>query len=156
MNQLERWHENDVIQIEIAETAQSEAAHGSPARASKAYQYIFTMSMGGTPQEAQLLKRIEETLFPNGATTPAERNDADIVFNAAKYQCILVTNDGGSRRQPGGILGNRGALRELGIQVLTDEEAVALVRQLISSRDQRERLRSERTGEPLPEWVGTD
>ena len=37
-------------------------------------------------------------------------NDIEIVFNAAKYEGILVTADGGSRRQLGGILGNRAAL----------------------------------------------
>jgi hypothetical protein len=80
----------------------------------------------------------------------------EIVFNARKYGCILVTNDGGSRSQPGGILGNRERLRSLGVQVLTDEEAVAFVRQLIQERDDRERERARFTGEPAPEWVGRD
>ena len=67
------------------------------------------------------------------------------------------TNDGGSRRQPGGILGNREKLlSQLGIQVLTDEEAVRLIRELIEERDSRERERSSITGQPLPQWVGRD
>jgi hypothetical protein len=67
-----------------------------------------------------------------------------------------VTNDGGSRRQFGGILGNRDKLQELGVQVLTDDEAVELVEELIRERDDRERTNSSITGQPLPEWVGKD
>jgi hypothetical protein len=64
-----------------------------------------------------------------------EANDVEIAFNANKYGAILVTADGGSRRQPGGILGNRVALARLGVQVMSDGEAVALVREKIQERD---------------------
>ena len=59
-------------------------------------------------------------------------------------------------RQPGGILGNRDKLLQLGIKVLTDEEAVAKINQLIQDRDNREREKSNIMGQPLPEWVGRD
>lgn len=157
MNMLEKWHKDKVISIKMAQPAQDEAAHGSRDRARKAYGYIFTMTESDTSEEAKILKGIEAILFPQGATTENEKNDIEIVFNARKYVCILVTNDGGSRRQPGGILGNRNKLLlELGIQVLTDEEAVVLIRQLIRERDSREREKSYITGQPLPEWVGRD
>ncbi|OGR06425.1 MAG: hypothetical protein A3K23_00960 [Desulfobacca sp. RBG_16_58_9] len=129
MNKLERWHKDGVIRIKMAEPAQDEAAHGSRDRARKAYEYISTMTESTTPKEIELLKSIERILFREGASTQNERNDIEIVFNAWKYGCILVTNDGGSRCQPGGILGNRDKLLELGIQVLTDEEAVVRIRQ---------------------------
>jgi hypothetical protein len=103
-----------------------------------------------------LLRQIEAILFPGGASTQGERNDVDIVFNAKKYGCVLVTNDGASRSQPGGILGNRQRLEALGVQILTDEEAVACVHELILRRDERERGRALATGEPLPDWVGRD
>jgi hypothetical protein len=156
MNMLERWHTDKVIGIKMAEPAQDEAAHGSRDRARKAYGYIFTMTESQTPKEIELLRSIARILFPEGASTQNEKNDIEIVFNAWKYGCILVTNDGGSRRQPGGILGNREKLLELGIQVLTDEEAVVQIKQLIRERDSREREKSNITGQPLPEWVGRD
>lgn len=140
----------------MAQPAQEEAAHGNHYRAIKAYGYIFTMTESRTQKEAELLKRIEDILFPQGATTQNEKNDIEIVFNAWKYGCILVTNDGGSRRQPGGILGNRDKLLYLGIEVLTDEEAVTLIKQLIQERDRLECENSKITGKPLPEWVGRD
>ena len=156
MNTLERWHKDKVIKIKMAQPAQDEAAHGGHDRARKAYGYIFTMTESRTQKEAELLKRIEGILFPQGASTQNEKNDIEIVFNSWKYGCILVTNDGGSRRQPGGILGNRDKLLDLGIEVLTDEQAVALIKQLIRERDSLERENSNITGQPLPEWVGRD
>ena len=46
-------------------------------------------------------------MFPNGAKDDNELNDVRIVCEAKKYEAILVTGDGGSKAQPGGILGNR-------------------------------------------------
>ena len=156
MNTLEMWHKNKVIKIRMAQPAHDEAAYGDRKRARKAYGYIFTMTECHTPKELQMLKHIESILFPKGAITDNQKNDIEIAFNAWKYACILVTNDGGSRRQPGGILGNRDKLKNVGIEVVTDEEAVALVQQLIQERDNRERERSNITGAPLPIWVGCD
>jgi hypothetical protein len=156
MNQLEGWWLNRVVSIQMAEPAQQEAARGSRDRARKAYGYIYSKTMARTAEEMDLLREIESILFPGGARTEGERRDVEIVFNARKYLCILVTNDGASRRQPGGILGNRDRLRALGIHVCTDEEAVALVRVLLDRRDDLERERSQVTGEPLPDWVGRD
>lgn len=157
MNQLEEWCENGVISIEMSEVAQSEAIGGeSPARAAKARGYIYTRTLATTQPEQEKLRRIEAILFPDGATSEAEQNDVKIVFNAIKYDEILVTNDGGSRRQRGGILGNREALAELGAQIRTDEEAVSLVRELIAQRDGRVRRSYEKAGCPIPGWVGHD
>src|SRR5674476_365811 len=123
----------------MSQPAQDEVAHGNSARARKAYGVIFTETECHTPKEKQLCKGIECVLFPQGALTQSQKNDVKIVFNATKYGCILVTNDGGSRRQPGGILGNREKLKQLGVEVLTDEETVARISQLIQDRDIRER-----------------
>jgi hypothetical protein len=91
-------------------------------------------------------------------TVPAqsERNDVEVVFNAKKYGAALITADGGSRRQPGGILGNRTALSRLGVSVVTDAEAVELVRRKIAERDARLRAQAARNGTVLPPWVGAD
>jgi hypothetical protein len=99
---------------------------------------------------------IEKALFPNGAQTPNDRKDIEIVFNAAKYGATLVTGDGSSRSQPGGILGGREALRRLGIRVLTDSEAVGVVREKIVERDGLARLVAADEGVPLPGWVDKD
>lgn len=155
MNTLERWHQDKVIRIMMAQTAQDEAARGNRDRARKAYTYIFSIT-NSRSEDIQLLNAIEKILFPKGAMTQNEKNDVEIVFNARKYGCILVTNDGGSRRQPGGILGNRDRLLQLGIEILTDEEAVTLIKKCIRERDIRERERCNITGQPLPEWVGSD
>ena len=78
------------------------------------------------------------------------------LFNAHKYERILITDDGGSKRQPGGIIGNREKLSSLGIKILRDHEAVELVRQKIIERDNRARRIASLTGKPLPEWIGSD
>jgi len=156
MNQLERWRAAGVIDIEMAEPAQNEAMRGSSARAEKAMNYIYAQAMAGTAGEKELLRKIEGILFPNGAKTANELRDVEIVFIAGKYDCILVTNDGASRSQPGGILGNREKLAKLRIKVCTDEEAVAVVRERIARRDEYLRAKSRRIGTPLPAWVGCD
>jgi hypothetical protein len=157
MNQLEAWHEAGVILMHMSLVAQEEAKAGRDSRrARKAISYIFTLTQGRTPDERAALQAAELALFPGGATNQNERNDVEVVFNAKKYGAILVTNDGGSKRQPGGILGNQNALARLGVSVMTDAEAVAHVRQKITERDTRMRRRAERDGVALPAWVGTD
>lgn len=68
----------------------------------------------------------------------------------------FLSDDGGSKRQPGGILGNRDKLAALGIQGLRDHEAVELVKQKIIHRDQKAKKVVSYKDEPLPEWVGKD
>jgi len=119
MNILEHWYENDVIFLEMAEVAQNEAT--------KSQNSIRTEA--STPDEARMLRKIKDILFPRGVKNINERNDVEILFNAWKYGAILITDDGGSKRQPGGILGNRDKLTALGIQVMRDHEAVEIVKQ---------------------------
>jgi hypothetical protein len=157
MNKLEEWHQDDVISIEMSSMAQSEAAVGDDQkRKSKAYGYIYNEDIPSTPGEKRRLQEIAAILFPGGEKSENERNDVKVVFTAMKYEAILITNDGASKRQPGGILGNRERLKRFGIKILTDEEAVRLVQDLIHKRDERTRCYCERTGEALPDWVGKD
>lgn len=157
MNGLEKWHEDDVITLAMSEVAQAEAAAGGDRnRKSKVYGYVFTGTQALTSSENNLLREIERILFPLGAQWENERNDVAIVFNAIKYRALLVTNDGGSKRQPGGILGSRNKLKILGAKIFTDEEAVKFVRNLIEKRDKNVRLYCERIGKPIPDWVGKD
>lgn len=157
MNRLERWRANEVIELIMSESSHKEArAGGNTRRTRKASMHIFSMTMANTAHEREELLTIEKILFPRAVLTENERNDVDIVFNAAKYRRILITADGGSKRQPGGILGNRAALASLGVRVMTAGEAVALVLQKIEERDEMARSSAEMECLPLPDWVGRD
>jgi hypothetical protein len=157
MNILEHWNDAGVIYIEMAERAQIEALQAyDKKRSKKAYTYIATETLAETADEIQLMKKIAAALFPDGIRDPKERNDVEIVFNAHKYYAILITDDGGSRRQPGGILGNRDKLRGLGIEVMRDFEAVELVKQELVERDKIAREISLIDSICLPDWVGKD
>ena len=68
----------------------------------------------------------------------------------------LVTDDGGSKRQPGGILGNRDALGQLGVKVMRDEEAVQYVIRQLLHRDRNAIDCWRVMGKPLPDWVNQD
>lgn len=157
VNQLERWRDDGVILMQMSRTAQGEAAAGhSSLRSLKAHTHIFTLTGDLISSERDQRAAIARALFPDGASNANEENDVDVVFNAAKYEAILVTADGGSKRQPGGILGNRSRLRALGVTVMTDFEAVAFVRAKIRDRDERVEWRAQRDGTPRPSWVGAD
>jgi hypothetical protein len=155
MNQLEQWAEDELIQLLTAETAQAEMVVGNNIdRQKKAYNFIYTISKIITSEELDKRQLIEKVIFPEGAKTQNQKNDVDIVFNAGKYPCPLITNDGASKSQPGGILGNREKLSALGIRVITPDEAVAQVRQAIQQRDDYARQWASVHREALPSWVG--
>ncbi len=157
MNQIEKWRDDEVIEVLMSEVAYDEARSGGNAkRARKVSESIYSITLANTSNEQEEMRQIESILFPEGAKTPSELNDVEIVFNAKKYMRILITADGGSKRQPGGILGNRAALAAIGVRVMPAAEAVALVRQRIGERDARARQGSAMDGVPLPTWVGQD
>jgi hypothetical protein len=157
VNQLEKWCADRVILINMAGTARDEAlAGGNPPRSRKANEQIFTTTDPERPDSARF-QGIEALLFPRGAQDENQRNDVRIVADAIHYAAILVTNNGGSKTQPGGILGNRDALRKrFGIQILTAEEAVDFVRTNIRERDDFNAQAVREFGGQLPEWTGAD
>lgn len=156
MNQLDEWADNDVIRLQMSETSQSEAARGGEKQCHKAMGYSATETLAESPHEELWLQQIEEILFGK-AEDESQRNDVDIVFNAKKYGAILVTNDGDSKRQPRGVLGCRDELKNrMGICVMTDEEAVAHIKDKIAQRDENARKQAEMEGTPVPDWVGRD
>lgn len=155
VNQLERWYEDEVILINMSSTAQAEAkAYGNERRIRKASQQIFTATPAATEGD-RLFNQIEAIIFPDGAKDENQRNDVRIVCEAAKYCAILVTSDGASRAQPGGILGNRDKLRRY-VQILSPDEAVTYVREKISERDEFNRRVLREFGGELPPWTGRD
>jgi hypothetical protein len=158
MNQLETWASNGVINLDMSERALEEASTGNNVRRRvKAIDHIFSISYADTPKEQEQMKRIEKILFPDGTTNRNQENDVEIVFNAGKYCYILVTKDGGSKTQPGGILGNARRLKkELDIDVMSDVDAVELVKHRIAQRDALCKRISAEMKRSSPEWVGLD
>jgi len=155
VNQLEKWFKDGVILINISRTARKEAmTGGNAARTIKVNQQIFTTTPAGDSSDPRYSK-IERALFPKGPRDSNQLNDVRIVFEAAKYNAILVTGDGGSKRQPGGILGNRHKLKEI-VQILKPEEAVTIVKKKILERDEFNIRVAKEFGGQLPEWTGTD
>lgn len=157
MNLLENWHNNGVIHIELSKPARDEALFGGDhLRTKKANTYPFTMTLASTAEEHKWLSTIKKILFPKKDINSNRRNDIEIVFNAKKYCRILITNDGASKRRDG-ILDHKVELKQaLSIVVMTDEEAVDFVRELINERDKRALILHEKYGVELPEWVGKD
>ncbi len=158
MNQLESWAQYGVIELQMSQCALQEARQGSNSkRSKKAIGHIFSITYASTPEEQDKLKAIESIIFPDGAKNNNQKNDVEIVFNSAKYGYMLVTNDGGSKSQPGGILGNANRLKnELGIDVISDTEAVQLVKRKIRDRDVLCRIISAKNNQAIPDWVGND
>jgi hypothetical protein len=155
VNQLERWFEDGVILINLSSTAHIEAEAGNDQqRTRKANQQIFTAT-SPIPTDDPQFKKVELSLFPNGAKNENQRNDVRIVCEAVKYHAILVTGDGDSKRQPGGILGNRDKLRNM-VQIMSPDEAVNFVRTKIRDRDEFNCRVAEVYGGKLPPWTGQD
>jgi len=156
VNQLEKWFEDEVILINISGTARSEALAGNYVpRTRKANKQIFTATSPIEPYDDPLYAKVETALFPEGARDDNQRNDVRIVCEAARYEAILVSGDGGSKTQPGGILGNRDKLRDV-VLILTPDEAVAFVREKITERDEFNTKVSKEFGGELPPWTGAD
>lgn len=152
MNILQQWHVNNVISISMSEIAQTEAGHAGQLQEDQASTYLANTDENLEDKEIIICKKIAMTLFPGGVDSQNKGNDVKIVFHAFKYKKILITNDGGSRNQPGGILGNRHILKErYNIDIMTDEEAVDYVRCAIRNRDDAAKECGQTNS-----WIGQD
>ena len=155
VNQIEKWFENEVILINISGTARGEALAGNYVpRTRKSNKQIFTATQPMEPSDP-LYSKVETALFPEGVRDDNQRNHVRIVCDAAKYAAILVTGDGGSKTQPGGILGNRDKLRDV-VKILSLDEAVAFVREKITERDEFNVQVAKDFGGELPPWTGAE
>jgi len=130
-------------------------AGGNDNRTAKALAQIFTIIDSNEGSNDRQYAKIERTIFPNAAKTPNEKNDVAIVFEAAKYNAILVTHDGGSKSQPGGILGNRDKLRDY-VKILSDTAAMEFIKRKIANRDSHNERVARECGGKLPEGTGKD
>jgi hypothetical protein len=160
VNRLERWRDDGVILLAMAGAAYKEAQSGSDrnakARRRKAASYIYTINENGeaTADETYL---VVEALLWGRALRDNQANDVKIIRDAILCHAILVTSDGGSRRQPRGILGNRDQLREqFNLQILKPDEAVEFVRTRIAERDEFNAQVAALMGDDLPNWYGSD
>jgi hypothetical protein len=157
MNQLERWRADDVIILDMSVEAYDEARFGNnAARTSKADESIYRRAHDVVGGERDFRDQMGKLLFGEKCLDKGEENDVRILFCARQAGAILITDDGGSKRQPGGMLGHARELASLGIEVMTDEVAVQKVRGKIAFRDKLARGIARDTGLPLPEWVGQD
>lgn len=155
VNRLEKWYEDGVVLINMSSTAYGEAKAGyDELRARKADRQIFTMTRPGDSTD-RAYRIIERALFPDGAKDDNQRNDVRIVFEAAKYGAVLVTGDGGSRTQQGGILGNREKLKDV-VRIMSPDESVAFVQEKIRERDEFNARVVRECGGELPVWTGAD
>ena len=125
MNRLEKWRHESVIGLVMSDIAHSEAMAGRDFRRSrKAARYIYSLSFERQPRAREMQARIATVLFPGGCRSQNDMNDVCIVYNAWRYQHILVTGDGA-------ILGKSEELENLGVKVMNDAEAVVLVEEHI-------------------------
>ena len=155
VNQLERWYEDEVILINMSSTACLEAqADRNAIRVKKVNKQIFTATTAIKASDPLFVK-VEAALFPDGAMNENQRNDVRIVCEAAKYAAILVTADGASKTQPGGMLGNRHKITHL-VKILSPKEAVEFVRTKICERDEFNARVVKECGGSLPPWTGRD
>jgi hypothetical protein len=155
VNQLERWEEAGVILINMSATARIEAqAGGNKERERKANQQIYTAT-APVHDGDECFRRVQSALFQDGIKDQNQENDVRIVCEAAKYGAILVTADGASKSQRGGILGNRDKLRDM-VPIMSPDEAVDFVRSKIRERDDFNRRVCKEIGGELPPWTGRD
>jgi hypothetical protein len=155
MNRLEAWNRAGLIGLIVPETAFHEARVGlrpNPAARPRIFAVNTLQSREGLALESRILTVLSGEEAPNIQT----RNDAAILANAHKYGCILVTADGASRKQPGGILGHKQELAALNVGVMSDAEAVELVLERIRRRDEAEVNLARVQGRAPAEWVGRD
>ena len=160
VNRLEKWRTDGVICIAMAGVAHAEAqagvGAGALARQRKAATHLYTISDAGEAREDDTFTKVERILWGE-AKDYNQTNDVAIVCEAIKWHAILVTNDGDSNAQKGGILGHRDALRkQFGIEIYRPEEAVAFIEERIAERDTRYAEIAGMTGMPMPLWSGQD
>lgn len=159
LNQIEKWMDAGVICLNMSHIARNEAKQVNYIpRIRKADTQIFTIDEdleNGTLETPQHYEEVKNALFPSGAQSSSEENDVLIVCEAIKFSAHLITMDGNSKKQPGGILGNRTKLRHR-ICIFTPKEAVEYIRNKIRDRDNFNQEFVRQYGGDLPPWTFKD
>lgn len=157
VNQLEAWDRNEIIELIYDETTHQELKEGYKKGFKKAVESIYTVS-DSSELESDFLK-IRLLLFPDCVLNDNQKNDVKLILNAQKYGYHFVTNDGGSKNQPGGILGNKKEINKLIFpqKIMDSKEAVEFVKNEIRKRDEfAKKVNIHDPSLLLPEWVGRD
>jgi len=155
INQLEIWHKNKVVFLEMSLTAYDEAGSGSGVdsddRREKADDYTFISANDSLGVEEEWRNIIEQIVFPCGAKEQNEKNDVSILLDAKMAGAILITSD---RTH---IIKNADKLlSDAGIRVITAKQAVNEVKKCIYRRDSIATNIARTTACKLPKWVGKD
>ena len=131
LNELETLARAGVIDLLYTETTWDEAQFGSRRRGVKASEFFFL----GLPNDHENLAiqnpwrtAIAQVVFPTGVTSENQRRDVEALLTVKLSGGCFVTRDGASKTQPGGILGHKPQLAQLGIEVLNFTEALARAR----------------------------
>jgi len=134
---LKLWRDEGRIFLNMTSVSQDEASAGkSMARRRESFRFLAYRVEDDSAAVRSKRKAIEVVLFPSGVRSPNEQNDVEICLACAYYGATLITRDGGSKRQPGGILGNRTRLSALGVNAMTPAEAVTHIRALIAKHEE--------------------
>jgi len=150
MNRLEKWHRDGVIGVLMSDVANTEARAGYDSfRSRKASGYIYAIGFEHELGAREILRRIAAILFPKGCQSKNDLNDVRIVYNAWKYQHILITADKA-------ILRKQDKLAKFGVTIVTDTIAVQLVTERILQRDNEAINCAHESGNSLPWWIGRD
>lgn len=146
MNQLEKWEKDGIITILLSDIVSSELKQYSKGFEKTSGQ-CFTMGFAEDEKNPEFTK-IQNILFPNGCKNENQMNEVPVVFHAYKYKFILVTNDGDSKSQPTGILGNALALQTQlnNFKVVRDSDAVNMVQSEIDKLNEYAKVYSQETG----------
>jgi hypothetical protein len=127
MNELEQLSAEGKCSLSMPYHAWKEAETGSNLlRQSKVCEYDFIQPLKNESQR-YWYNVIEAIVFPSRARTENEKNDLWILVTAREMNYPIITNDGGSKKQSGGMLGNAQELKKIGVTVVRDLEAVAWV-----------------------------
>lgn len=156
MNQIEKWASDDVILVNMSNVSFYEAQQGnSVERTKKALSHIFTLQVDGFAEVDPLFIKFREAVFPGQELSQNQINDIKVLCEASKWNAYLITNDGGSKKQPGGILGNRDKISDY-VTVMRDVEVVTFINEKIKERDAHNLKVHQYTGLELPDWHGND
>ena len=159
LNKLEQWNEDGVICLNMSHIARVEAKKNLYIpRIQKADAQIYTIDEeweSGIKVNPNFYEEVRTALFSKVILEPNEENDVLIVCEAIKFGASLITSDGNSKNQPGGILGNKEKLSHR-LRIFSPLDAVNFVRVKIKERDDFNRQFITHYRGALPPWTGTD
>lgn len=136
LNQLENLANVGIINIMYTETTWCEAAFGSQIRHYKVSQFDWnglSEDYENNRLQQPWREQIGRLIFPYGTRTDGQRRDIEALLTVKMSGGYFITRDGGSKSQPGGILGHKSQLATLGIEVLDFTDALTYALKVFSN-----------------------